>query len=144
MQLPTEPIEIEHELSAKEVPPEELLAKSSLQGQETLRYDPVAIEAQYSKKPLQVFGRVISIVWPFASFSIGIWWDRLRGKTLSQGRDRAIQLREILTKLGPAYITGRTSALNPTRFSALSFFRRVVSVARPIASVSQRSCFSIY
>ncbi|NEQ67666.1 MAG: AarF/ABC1/UbiB kinase family protein, partial [Symploca sp. SIO2D2] len=72
--------------------------------QNILRYDPVEIEAKYRTKKLQVFGRLVNIVWPFASFSIGIWWDRLRGKTASQERRRAIQLREILTRLGPAYI----------------------------------------
>ncbi|NET60342.1 MAG: AarF/ABC1/UbiB kinase family protein [Symploca sp. SIO2E6] len=90
--LPTKPIE--------EVPPEEL----SVPNQETLRYDPVAIEAQYRNKPLQVFQRLVNIIWPFASFGLGIWWGRLRGKKVSQQRHRAIQLREILTELGPAYI----------------------------------------
>ena len=103
-QSPTEPIEIEYELSAKEVLSEELVTTPSLISQETLRYDPVAIEAKYSKAPLKVFWRLVSIIWPFASFGIGIWWDRLWGRTVSQERHRAIQLREILTELGPAYI----------------------------------------
>jgi len=104
VQLPNKPIDIEYESNSKQVPLEELLTEPSVLNQETLRYDPVAIEAQYSKKPLQVLGRLVSIVWPFASFSIGIWWDRLWGKTVSQERRRAVQLREILTELGPAYI----------------------------------------
>ncbi|NER46524.1 MAG: AarF/ABC1/UbiB kinase family protein [Symploca sp. SIO1A3] len=102
-QSPTKPVEVEYELSPKEMA-EELLTKPSALDQNILRYDPVEIEAKYRTKKLQVFGRLVNIVWPFASFSIGIWWDRLRGKTASQEQRRAIQLREILTRLGPAYI----------------------------------------
>ncbi|NES17816.1 MAG: AarF/ABC1/UbiB kinase family protein [Symploca sp. SIO3E6] len=85
-------------------PLEETQAKASVLNENILRYDPVEIEAQYRTKKLQVFGRLVNIIWPFASFSIGIWWDRLTGKTASKERNRAIQLRKILTKLGPAYI----------------------------------------
>ena len=71
---------------------------------DTLRYDPVAIRAQYSNQPLQVLGRILAVLWPTLTFALGLWWDRQRGRVAQNQQRRAIQLRELLTQLGPAYI----------------------------------------
>ena len=70
----------------------------------TLRYDPEAITAFYSKRPLEVWKRRISILWTFLSFSFSLWLDKVTGKATKNERKRAIWLREILTNLGPAFI----------------------------------------
>lgn len=72
--------------------------------QEWLRYNPVAINQHYQKRPLQVWGRFLNIVLPFLGFGLKLWWDRRTGRVPQNERKRAIQLREIITKLGPAYI----------------------------------------
>nr|OEJ75496.1 hypothetical protein BH720_08925 [Desertifilum tharense IPPAS B-1220] len=69
-----------------------------------LVYDPVLLLAYYRRRPFKVIARFLSIVWPFLRFGIGIWWDRRRGRSPRNSRQRAIQLRQILTDLGPAYI----------------------------------------
>ena len=71
---------------------------------EALRYNPVAIESHYSKKPLQVLRRILAVVWPTLTFGLGLWWDQRRGRINENQQQRAIQLRELLTELGPAYI----------------------------------------
>lgn len=71
---------------------------------ESWRYHPEAIEAYYRQRPLQVFGRLIDILLPVVSFTLNLWWDKIRGKSVQNQQRRAIQLRGILTKLGPAYI----------------------------------------
>ncbi|HEY9619264.1 MAG TPA: AarF/ABC1/UbiB kinase family protein [Crinalium sp.] len=71
---------------------------------EALRYDPEAIAAYYRQRPLQVWGRVIAICAPFLMFMTRLWWDRRTGRSVKNQSRRAGQLREILTKLGPAYI----------------------------------------
>ncbi|NEQ80142.1 MAG: AarF/ABC1/UbiB kinase family protein [Moorea sp. SIO2I5] len=71
---------------------------------ETLRYDPSVIAAKYHKAYLQVLGRSFKIISSFISFALGLWWDRFRGRDVTENRARAIQLRKILTDLGPAYI----------------------------------------
>ena len=71
---------------------------------ETLRYDPIAIAAYYRRKPLHVLGRILKVLWPTLSFGLGLWWDRQRGRIVENQLRRAIQLRELLTQLGPAYI----------------------------------------
>jgi predicted unusual protein kinase regulating ubiquinone biosynthesis (AarF/ABC1/UbiB family) len=68
------------------------------------RYNPHRINAQYHQRPFQVLGRLINILLPFAVYALSLWWDKVRGTDIKNERKRAIQLREILTKLGPAYI----------------------------------------
>lgn len=68
------------------------------------RYNPERNNARYLYRPFTVMARLISIVFPFSAFAIGIWWDNLIGNSAQKQKDRARQLIKILTKLGPAYI----------------------------------------
>ncbi|MEB3340281.1 AarF/ABC1/UbiB kinase family protein [Okeania sp.] len=90
-------IKIDTEIPKSENPPE--TGKSN-----TLRYDPQAITAIYSKRPLQVWKRRISILWTFLLFAFGLWFDKITNNTTKNEKKRAISLREILTNLGPAFI----------------------------------------
>ncbi|MBD2197399.1 MULTISPECIES: ABC1 kinase family protein [Calothrix] len=71
---------------------------------EMTRYDPAEIAAHYQDRPLQVLGRIFAVLGPTLSFALGLWWDSKRGTVVKNDRRRAAQLRELLTKLGPAYI----------------------------------------
>ncbi len=82
--------------------PERAIVKKELE--EALRYDPLAIKVYYQKRPLQVLQRIIAVLIPTVRFALGLWWDRQRGVALKTNSRRAVQLREMLTKLGPAYI----------------------------------------
>lgn len=68
------------------------------------RYNPERINQEYGGKPFQVLGRLISIILPFATFAIGAWWNKTTGDNPIKERKRAIRVRNIITKLGPAYI----------------------------------------
>ncbi|HIK32813.1 MAG TPA: AarF/ABC1/UbiB kinase family protein [Oscillatoriales cyanobacterium M59_W2019_021] len=69
-----------------------------------LRYDPAAIAAYYRRRPAEVYGRFLGIVLPLAHFFLSLWWDRQRNRVKANEGRRAVQLRELLTRLGPAYI----------------------------------------
>ncbi|MBE9192877.1 AarF/ABC1/UbiB kinase family protein [Gloeocapsopsis crepidinum LEGE 06123] len=71
---------------------------------ETIRYDPIAIAEYFRHRPLEVFGRILKVLFPIISFAFGLWWDKQRSRAVKNERRRAIQLRELLTRLGPAYI----------------------------------------
>jgi predicted unusual protein kinase regulating ubiquinone biosynthesis (AarF/ABC1/UbiB family) len=71
---------------------------------ETVLYDPVEIQEQYSGRFLQVLGRILTVLKPTISFVFGLWWDKQWRILVKNEQRRAIQLRELLTKLGPAYI----------------------------------------
>ena len=68
------------------------------------RYDAERINRKYRQRPFQVLSRIVTIFFCFASYALGVWWDKLRGTSSKNERTRAIKLRSILTKLGPAYI----------------------------------------
>lgn len=71
---------------------------------ETLNYNPAEITAHYQARPWQVLGRIFAVLAPTMSFVLGLWWDGKRGVVVKNDQRRAIQLRELLTRLGPAYI----------------------------------------
>ncbi len=82
----------------------EELGPISYMSPESWRYNPETITAYYRQRSLQVLGRLINIVMPFAAFFLGLWLDKTTGKAERNQKQRAIQLRELLTKLGPTYI----------------------------------------
>jgi predicted unusual protein kinase regulating ubiquinone biosynthesis (AarF/ABC1/UbiB family) len=71
---------------------------------ESWHYQPEVIQAYYEHHPWAVLKRLINILLPLGTFFLGIWWDKLRGKAFAEDRDRARQLKAMLTQLGPAYI----------------------------------------
>ncbi|PSN17674.1 hypothetical protein C7271_16485 [filamentous cyanobacterium CCP5] len=71
---------------------------------EGMTYDPEAIARHYRPRFFQVGWRFFRIFWPLGLFMARIWLDRRSGKFSKREQKRAIQLRELLTRLGPAYI----------------------------------------
>jgi predicted unusual protein kinase regulating ubiquinone biosynthesis (AarF/ABC1/UbiB family) len=72
---------------------------------EFLRYDPEAITEYYRARPLQIAARTKQLFVPLASYITRVWWDKRQGVTNDTiTRQRAIELRELLTQLGPASI----------------------------------------
>ncbi|MEM9163934.1 MAG: AarF/UbiB family protein, partial [Cyanobacteria bacterium P01_F01_bin.4] len=82
--------------STAKVPPTSL--------EDILVYDPDAIAAYYSRRPLQIVLRLIEILWLFLGYGLGLLWDKATHRNLKNELKRAVQLRRILTQLGPAYI----------------------------------------
>lgn len=71
---------------------------------ESWRYHPEMIMEYYQKRPLQALGRLFNITFPFCLFLLSNWWDSLWGNSAKNESKQAVKLRQILTKLGPAYI----------------------------------------
>ncbi|KJH71748.1 ABC1 kinase family protein [Aliterella atlantica] len=67
-------------------------------------YNPKAIAKYYRFRPWLVLGRVITIVWYFSGFIFNLQWDEWLGKSAENQPKRAIQIRKILTRLGPTFI----------------------------------------
>ncbi|KKD38018.1 ABC1 kinase family protein [Limnoraphis robusta] len=87
---------------------------------DSLRYDPVAIAAHYRSRFLQVWGRLITIIWKFTSLVFGIWLDKKRGRAEKNELKRATQLRQTLTQLGPAFIkVGQALSTRPDLVSPI-------------------------
>lgn len=70
----------------------------------TRRYDPEAIAKYYRYRPWLVIWRFLVIILSFASFLLGVLWDKWQYDKVEDTPERATQLRKILTRLGPTFI----------------------------------------
>jgi predicted unusual protein kinase regulating ubiquinone biosynthesis (AarF/ABC1/UbiB family) len=81
------------------------VAPPKLEPGEFLRYDPQAITDYYRARPLQIASRTKQLFVPLARYITRVWWDKRQSFTSDAvSRQRAIELRELLTQLGPASI----------------------------------------
>ena len=71
---------------------------------DALEYDPMAIADYYRHRSFQVLGRVFGIFFPMIVFAVQLWLDSVFGQIKAKEAKRAVQLRKLLTNLGPAYI----------------------------------------
>ncbi len=67
-------------------------------------YDRDAIARYYRRRPWQVIWRSLSVFWQFLGFILALGWDRLWNIQHRTKLQRASQLRELLTHLGPTFI----------------------------------------
>ncbi|MCM1982435.1 ABC1 kinase family protein [Lyngbya confervoides] len=68
------------------------------------RYDPDKIRETYRDQRRKSVRRWYDITRPLLALFWGRWWDKKRGKEKENEHLRAVQLRETLTHLGPAFI----------------------------------------
>jgi predicted unusual protein kinase regulating ubiquinone biosynthesis (AarF/ABC1/UbiB family) len=101
-ETPTTGLVLESELHP--APQEHLKSIHVVDEPEAPRYDPEAIAAEYRHRPFQVWGRLLSVFWTFLTFVLALLWDKQTGQIAKNQQKRAVRVREILTKLGPAYI----------------------------------------
>jgi predicted unusual protein kinase regulating ubiquinone biosynthesis (AarF/ABC1/UbiB family) len=91
-------------LAADVVTPPRTLDTKAQDPFEEFGYDPDAIAAHYRRRPFKVWARFVGIFLPMITFFAQLWLDRRGGRSAQNEAKRAIQLRKMLTKLGPAYI----------------------------------------
>jgi predicted unusual protein kinase regulating ubiquinone biosynthesis (AarF/ABC1/UbiB family) len=68
------------------------------------RYDPQAIARYYRYRPWRALWRSLVVIWLFLGFILGLKWDEWTQQAERNKGKRAIQLRQLLTRLGPTYI----------------------------------------
>ncbi|MBE9176739.1 AarF/ABC1/UbiB kinase family protein [Synechocystis salina LEGE 06155] len=68
------------------------------------RYDVKAIANYYRRRPWKVFSRALEVLWSFGFFLTCLLWDQWTNQVEYYKRQRAEDLRELLTKLGPTFI----------------------------------------
>jgi predicted unusual protein kinase regulating ubiquinone biosynthesis (AarF/ABC1/UbiB family) len=68
------------------------------------RYDPDAMTRYYRWRPWKIVWRSLQISWMFGWFVLGLKLDQWTGRADSNVPFRAIQLRKLLTNLGPTFI----------------------------------------
>ncbi len=68
------------------------------------RYDAEAIARHYRYRPWQVIWRTLTVIGFFATFMLHLLWDKWLKQEEEKKFQRARELRELLTKLGPTFI----------------------------------------
>ncbi|XP_021755543.1 uncharacterized protein LOC110720810 [Chenopodium quinoa] len=79
-----------------------------------LVYDPSSISSYWGKRPRAVATRVVQLLSVAGGFLSRLGWDVINKKVKENEVARAIELREIVTSLGPAYIKlGQALSIRP-------------------------------
>ncbi|KAK4356877.1 hypothetical protein RND71_022487 [Anisodus tanguticus] len=79
-----------------------------------LVYDPASISAYWGKRPRAVATRIAQLTSVAGGFLSRLAWDVINKKVKENEVARAIELREIVTSLGPAYIKlGQALSIRP-------------------------------
>ncbi|GFP92875.1 uncharacterized protein sll0005 [Phtheirospermum japonicum] len=79
-----------------------------------LVYDPDSIAAYWGKRPRAVATRIVQLMSVAGGFLSRLVWDLINNKIKENEVARAIELREIVTSLGPAYIKlGQALSIRP-------------------------------
>jgi predicted unusual protein kinase regulating ubiquinone biosynthesis (AarF/ABC1/UbiB family) len=68
------------------------------------RYDPAAIAHYYRLRPWKAIWRTLTIIWMFSGFLLGLKLDEWTKQTEQNQSKRAVQIRNILIRLGPTFI----------------------------------------
>jgi predicted unusual protein kinase regulating ubiquinone biosynthesis (AarF/ABC1/UbiB family) len=77
---------------------------SPLKPGQSLSYDAETIASYYRFRPWQVIWRAIAVVWQFGNFALHLYWDKITQQEFTNQPQRAREVRNIITALGPAYI----------------------------------------
>ncbi|CAK9155900.1 unnamed protein product [Ilex paraguariensis] len=86
-----------------------------------LVYDPATISAYWGKRPRAVATRIVQLLSVAGGFLSRLAWDVINKKVKQNEVARAIELREIVTSLGPAYIKlGQALSIRPDILSPVA------------------------
>lgn len=122
--MPIAAVEDQPTVTAAKAPAAATRPPQSLE--DILVYDPEAIAAFYRRRPLRILFRLVEIFWLAAGYVIGLLSDRLTGRQKINEKKRAVGLRIMLTRLGPAYIkVGQALSTRPDLVSPMTMTEMV-------------------
>jgi aarF domain-containing kinase len=102
---------------AASVPPADAVAggrdeaASSVRDVLTHEYDPAAVEAYFQRRPVLVAQRSLQLAVELAGFGINLLGDFATNRLQANEPGRAVQLRGVIERLGPAYVKGGSRLL---------------------------------
>ena len=116
---------------------------SQLEPSHSLRYDAQAIASQYRWRPWQVIWRAIAVIWLFGNFALHLLLDKWTNKAKKNRQKRAIELRRVLTKLGPTYIkVGQALSTRPDLIRK-DFLDELIKLQDQLPAFDNRIAFKI-
>ncbi|KAL2239741.1 uncharacterized aarF domain-containing protein kinase At1g79600, chloroplastic [Sesamum indicum] len=67
-------------------------------------YSPELLATKYGSRPIKVVRRALEIFAGLGYFAFNLWLDQVKGQLDQNQRQRAVQLRKTLTRLGPTFV----------------------------------------
>ncbi|KAL0436791.1 UNVERIFIED_CONTAM: protein ACTIVITY OF BC1 COMPLEX kinase, chloroplastic [Sesamum radiatum] len=67
-------------------------------------YSPELLATKYGSRPIKVVRRALEIFAGIGYFAFNLWLDQVKGQLDQNQRQRAVQLRTTLTRLGPTFV----------------------------------------
>ncbi|KAL0460493.1 UNVERIFIED_CONTAM: protein ACTIVITY OF BC1 COMPLEX kinase, chloroplastic [Sesamum latifolium] len=67
-------------------------------------YSPELLATKYGSRPIKVVRRALEIFAGLGYFGFNLWLDQAKGQLDQNQRERAVQLRKTLTRLGPTFV----------------------------------------
>lgn len=67
-------------------------------------YSSQLLATKYGSRPFKVLRRTVQIFYGIGSFAFKLWLDQLQGRLDQNKRFRAVELRNIFTRLGPTFV----------------------------------------
>ncbi|KAL0390422.1 UNVERIFIED_CONTAM: protein ACTIVITY OF BC1 COMPLEX kinase, chloroplastic [Sesamum calycinum] len=67
-------------------------------------YSPELLATKYGSRPIKVVRRALEIFAGLGYFAFNLWLDQVKGELDQNQRQRAVQLRKTLTRLGPTFV----------------------------------------
>ncbi|NEO31815.1 MAG: AarF/ABC1/UbiB kinase family protein [Symploca sp. SIO3C6] len=107
------------------------------------RYDPKEIARYYRSRLWLVIWRAITVVWSFAQFLWNLKWDEWLKQIECNKLRRAVQLRQMLTELGPTFIkVGQALSTRPDLIRK-DFLEELVKLQDQLPPFDTEVAFSI-
>lgn len=67
-------------------------------------YSPQLLSSRYGSRPFRVLRRAVEIFAGLGSFAFTLWLDKLNDKLEANRKIRAVELRQVFTRLGPTFV----------------------------------------
>ena len=116
---------------------------SQLEPTYSSRYDAKAIASRYRWRPLRVIWRAIVVIWLFGNFALHLLFDKWTNRVAVNRQKRAIELRRVLTKLGPTYIkVGQALSTRPDLIRK-DFLDELIKLQDQLPAFDNRIAFKI-
>lgn len=107
------------------------------------RYDPQAIARYYRYRPWRALWRSLVVIWLFLGLILGLKWDEWRQQVERNRSKRAVQLRQLLTRLGPTYIkVGQALSTRPDLVRQ-DFLEELTKLQDRLPPFSSQAAFAI-
>lgn len=106
-------------------------------------YEPKAIAQYYQYRPWLTLWRTLVVILGFTGFVLGLKWDDVTAQAEKNKLKRAIQLRKLLTRLGPTYIkVGQALSTRPDLVRK-DFLEELVKLQDQLPPFSSNEAFRI-